>query len=118
MGNEKTTQVVSQFRSQLDQIIRAKDVKLGNTLLEEIRGFFVQLTLIYQLVGFIRRYNDNFNMYNWIPSKETKAKTLLNKGLQIISENPTVEELHPIVISIIDCMEEESRPDEDVFEVK
>ncbi len=36
LGNEKTTQVVNQFRSQLDEVIRAKDVKLGNVLLEEI----------------------------------------------------------------------------------
>jgi molecular chaperone DnaK len=115
LGNEKTNQVVNQFRSQLEQVIRAKDVKLGNTLLEEIRDFFVQLTFIYQLVGFIRQHNDNFGFYKW--KDGNKARTLLNKGLQIISENPTVEELHPLVISVIDCMEEESKPNEDVFGV-
>jgi len=102
LGNEKTTQVVNQFRSQLDEVIRAKDVKLGNVLLEEISGFFVQLTLIYQLVGFIRQHNDNFNSYNWKDSG--RARTLLNKGMEVISENPTTDELHPIVIAVIDLI--------------
>ncbi len=116
LGNEKTTQVVNQFRSQLDEVIRAKDVKLGNVLLEEISGFFVQLTLIYQLVGFIRQHNDNFNSYNWKDSG--RARTLLNKGLQVISENPTTDELHPIVIAVIDCMvDDENKPGVDLFEV-
>ncbi len=116
LGNEKTTQVVNQFRSQLDEVIRAKDVKLGNVLLEEIRGFFVQLTLIYQLVGFIRQHNENFNSYNWKDSG--RARTLLNKGLQVISENPTTDELHPIVIAVIDCMVDDgNKPSEDVFGV-
>jgi molecular chaperone DnaK len=115
LGNEKTTQVVNQFRSQLDEVIRAKDVKLGNILLEEISGFFVQLTLIYQLVNFIRQHNDNFNSYNWKDSG--RARTLLNKGLQVISENPTTDELHPIVIAVIDCMVEEdiNETDRDIF---
>jgi molecular chaperone DnaK len=116
LGNEKTTQIVNQFRTQLDEVIRAKDVKLGNVLLEEISGFFVQLTLIYQLVGFIRQHNDNFNSYNWKDSG--RARTLLNKGLQVISEKPTTEELHPIVIAVIDCMVDDgNKPSVDVFGV-
>ncbi|OEY72827.1 Hsp70 family protein [Salegentibacter salarius] len=115
LGNENTTQVVNQFRSQLDEVIRAKDIKLGNVLLEEISGFFVQLTLIYQLVGFIRNHNENFASFHWKDS--SKARTLLNKGMQIISENPTTDELHPIVISVIDCLEEVDKPGENVFGV-
>ncbi|MUP45400.1 Hsp70 family protein [Gramella sp. BOM4] len=111
LGNDKTTQVVNQFRSQLEEIIRVKDVKLGNVLLEEINGFFVQLTFIYQLIGFLRHHNDNFVSYNWKDSN--KARTLLNNGLQIIGENPDVDELHPIVISLIDLLPNDERPSGD-----
>lgn len=111
LGNDKTTQVVNQFRSQLDEIIRAKDVKLGNVLLEEIEGFFIQLTFIYQLIGFIRSHNENFGSYSWKDSG--RARTLLNKGLQIIGENPTVDELHPVVISLIDLLPNDERPSGD-----
>lgn len=111
LGNEKTTQVVNQFRSQLDEVIRAKDVKLGNVLLEEMTQFFVQLTFIYQLIGFIRSHNENFGSFHWKDSG--RARTLLNKGLQIIGENPTVDELHPVVISLIDLLPNDERPSGD-----
>jgi len=107
LGNEKTTQVVNQFRSQLDEVIRAKDVKLGNVLLEEIEGFFIKLTFIYQLIGFIRSHNENFGSFHWKDSG--RARTLLNQGLQIIGENPTVDELHPVVISLIDLLPNDER---------
>ena len=111
LGNENTTQVVDQFRSQLDEVIRAKDVKLGNVLLEEIEGFFIKLTFIYQLIGFIRSHNENFGSFHWKDSG--RARTLLNKGLQIIGENPTVNELHPVVISLIELLPNDERPSGD-----
>ncbi|MCK0125744.1 Hsp70 family protein [Gelidibacter sp. F2691] len=110
-GNEKTTEVVNQFRTHLDEVMKSKDVKLGNSLLEEIEDYFIQLTFIYQLIGFIRSHNDNFGSYGWRDS--SRARTLLNKGLQIIGENPNVDELHPVVISLIDLLPKEERPSGD-----
>ncbi len=111
LGNEKTTQVVNQLRSQLDEVIRAKDVKLGHFLLEEIEGLFIQLTFIYQLIGFIKGHNNNFGSYHWKDSG--RARNLINKGLGIIGENPNVDDLHPIVISLIELLPEEERPSGD-----
>ncbi len=102
LGNEQTNQVVNQFRSQLDEVIRAKDVKLGNVLLEEIGGFYFQLTLIYQLVGILRGFDSEFHSLHWADSN--RARTLINKGLQIISENPNVNDLRPIVVSLYDLL--------------
>ncbi|MFV0553415.1 MAG: Hsp70 family protein [Mangrovibacterium sp.] len=108
LGNEKTTQVVNQLHSQLDQVIRAKDVKLGTVQLQEIERLFVQLTMIYQLIGFVEHHNSNFGSYNWTNSSQ--ARTLLNRGLQIIGENPTVEDLHPIVVSLINLLPNDEKP--------
>lgn len=111
LGNEQTNQVVNQFRSQLDEVIRAKDVKLGNVLLEEIGGFFFQLTMIYQLVGILRGFDSEFHSLHWADSN--RARTLINKGLQIISENPNVNDLRPIVVSLYDLLPMEERPSGD-----
>lgn len=111
LGNEKTTQAVNQVKSQLEEVIKLKDVKLGNTLLAEINSFFVQLTFIYQLIGFIRHHNQNFDSYRW--RDPNKARTLLNQGLQKIGENPDVDELHPVVIAIIDLLPPNERPSGD-----
>lgn len=111
LGNEQTNQVVNQFRSQLDEVIRAKDVKLGNVLLEEIGGFFFQLTMIYQLVGILRGFDSEFHSLHWADSN--RARTLINKGLQIISENPNVNDLRPIVVSLYDLLPDDEKPGDD-----
>src|SRR5690606_31097870 len=36
LGDEKSTHLVNQLRSQLEEVIRSKDIKIGNVLLEEI----------------------------------------------------------------------------------
>ncbi len=109
LGNEKTTQMVHQFRSQLDEIIATQDIKLGSVLLQEIESLYVQLTLIYQLIGFIRHVNNNFGSFNWKDSR--KARSLINEALQIISEEPEVSKLHPIVVSLINLLPPEEKPD-------
>jgi len=111
LGNDQTNQIVNQFRSQLDEVIREKDVKLGNVLLEEIGGFFFQLTMIYQLVGILRGFDSEFHSLHWADSN--RARTLINKGLQIISENPNVNDLRPIVVSLYDLLPMEERPSGD-----
>lgn len=111
LGNDKTTQVVNQFKHQLEEVIKVKDVKLGNVLLDEINTFFIQLTLIYQLIDFIRQHNQNFGSYRW--REPNKARTLLNQGLQKIGVSPDVDELHPIVVSLIDLLPPDERPSGD-----
>jgi molecular chaperone DnaK len=111
LGNDKTNQVVNQFRSQLEEVIKTKDVKIGNVLLEEINSFFFQLTLIYQLIGLIRNFNDNFSDYHWKDSN--KARQLINNGINKISENPDSEELRQILISLYSLLPEDEVPSGD-----
>lgn len=111
LGNDKTTQVVNQFRSQLEEVIKAKDVKLGNVLLEEIDMFFFKLTEIYQFIRMIRNFNGNFEDYNW--SDSNRARQLVNSGISKISENPDKEELRQILISLYDMLPDEEKPSGD-----
>lgn len=111
LGNEQTAKAVNELRRQLDEVLRAKDEKLGHTLLEEIEGLFVQLTLIYQLIGFVKQHNDNFGYYNW--RNPQQARQILNEGMQIIASNPTVERLHPIIRRIFDLLPDDQRPSGD-----
>jgi len=111
LGNDKTTQVVNQFRSQLEEVIKAKDVKLGNVLLEEINMFFFKLTEIYQFIGMIRNFNENFGDYTW--SDSNRARQLVNSGISKISENPDKEELRQILISLNDMLPNDEKPSGD-----
>lgn len=111
LGDSKTTQVVNELRRQLEEVFKSQDIKIGNALLEEIQSVFFQLTLVYQLIGIIRNYNQNFGAYPWLNPQ--RARQLLNNGLQQIGENPSVDSLRPIVAELFDLLPEESRPSGD-----
>lgn len=111
LGNDKTSKVVHELRRQLEDVLRTQDIKIGTALLEEIHTVFFQLTIVYQLIGFIRSHNNNFGAYSWRDSH--RARQLINNGLQQIGENPTVENLRPIVIELIELLPVSARPSGD-----
>ncbi|MFW5871986.1 MAG: Hsp70 family protein, partial [bacterium] len=111
LGNEKTNQQVNQLRSQVDEAIRKKDVKIGKELLEEIIQLYVALTFIYQLIGLVRQHSENFESYNW--KDPQKARQLINQAEQVIADNPTKERLHPIVIDLINELPQEEKSGDD-----
>lgn len=103
-GNEKSTRLIEQLRSQTDQVIRCKDVRMGREVLEQINGLFVQLTLVYQCMGLIEQYNARFGSVRW---KDTaRARQLLIMGMEEANNQPTAERLLPIVRSLIELMPE------------
>ncbi|NRT14797.1 molecular chaperone DnaK [Flavobacterium sp. 28A] len=111
LGNDKTTQIVNQLRNQLEEVIQSQDIKLGKALAEEIHSVFFQMTLVYQLINFIRQHNQNFGSYHWKDSN--RARQLLNDGLQQIGENPTTDDLHPIVIDLVNLLPDTEKPSGD-----
>lgn len=107
LGNEKSTAQVNQLRSQVDRVIRNKDVKLGRELKDQVHSLFFQLTFIYQLIGFVKHHNDNFGRYQW---KDTnRARQLMNQAVNMINNQPRVEDLHPIVVSLIKLLPDSER---------
>jgi len=111
LGNDSTTKVVHQLRNQLEEVLRTQNIKLGKALAEEIHSVFFQMTLIYQLINFIRQHNQNFGSFHW--KDGNKARQLLNEGLQQIGESPNSEDLHPIVVELINLLPNDERPSED-----
>jgi molecular chaperone DnaK len=104
-GNENTNEAVSKLRNRTDDIIRSKDPSLGKDVLKEITTLFMMITLIYQLINSIRRWNEHFDMINW--KNRDRVRQLVNQGLSIIATNPTEENLLPICIEV-----ENNYPDE------
>lgn len=109
LGNEKSTQMVKALRTQVDEVIRAKDIAQGKRLLDDIKALFVHLTMIYQLINFVRHHNENFNSFAW--ANTSRARMLLNSAQQMISDNPNVDKLHPIVVELINLLPKNQIPD-------
>ncbi len=96
LGNERTNEALERLRSKTDEVIRSKDQDLGREVLDEIETMFVGVTLIYQLIGSIRRWDEHFNRIEW--KNPVRVRQLVNQGLHIINENPSEERLLPICI--------------------
>lgn len=101
-GNKYDNQV-EELRRQTDMVIRKKDAQMGHQVLADINSFFIGITLIYQLISFVRHHSQNFRQYAW--KDVNRAHQLLNQGLEMVNDNPTVEALHPLVCAVIDLMD-------------
>lgn len=102
LGNDKSHQIVEHLRSQVDQVIRTKNVKVGREVLEQISTLFIQLTMIYQCIGLIQEYNETFSLHPW--KNPSRARQLINRGMEIINNNPSTEALLPIARGILDLL--------------
>lgn len=105
LGNDKSAQLVSQIRSQVDNVIRVQDAKLGREILGQIGKLFVHLTLVYQCMGLIRDCHNRFGTIRW--KDASRARQLINRGLEDINNQPSVDKLHPIACGLIDLMPNE-----------
>lgn len=102
LGNDKTCQLVNQLRSQTDQVIRSKDVRMGREVLDQINSLFIHLTMVYQCMGFIQDCHRRFTSICWKDS--SRARHLVSKGMEEINTQPAVEKLLPIARQIIELM--------------
>lgn len=90
---------VAALRKLADEAIRQKNVQYGRKVLGDIRHVFVQVTMIYQLISFVRHHHQTFNTHNW--TDPGRARALLNQAMTMVQSDPSVERLHPLVCDII-----------------
>lgn len=105
LGDEKTESAVAQLRTQTDQAIRDRDIRIGREVLEQITSLFFQMTMVYQCMGVIRSCNDRFSSIDWEDS--SRARQLINLGLEEINNQPTTERLLPITRGLLKLMPRE-----------
>lgn len=105
LGNEKTARIVGQLRSQTDQVIRAKDVKMAREVKEQIVSLFVHLTMVYQCMAVIKHSYNCFDETRW--KNPARARQLAERGMEAINNQPTVDVLRPIAVGLIDLMPDE-----------
>lgn len=102
LGNEKSAQLVNQLRMQTDNAIRAKNVQIAREVLEQVSSLFFQLTMLYQCMGIIRYCNERFASMHWKDS--SRARQLVNRGMEQINNNPTTEGLRQIAAELLGLM--------------
>jgi len=102
INEDRIKEAIAQFKEQIPQIIRDKNVKVAKELTDLMRG--LSFTLVDQALGaqmeimMLKEFNDEFDMHDW--SDRNKAKMLISQGLQIAATNPSKQRLRPIVIEL------------------
>ncbi len=102
LGDEKTAKLVSQLRTQTDEVIRSKDARLGRELTDHVNSLFVHLTMVYQCMAVIRHCSERFESIRWKDS--SRARQLVNRGIEEMNDHPTREKLQPIAAELLRLM--------------
>ncbi len=97
-GNEQTTKMVNKIKVDVEKVIQEKDRKIAPQLIEDIENLAFELERLEHLIGFILFLDDNFNNTEIVRWKDRNAaRIVINKGKEIIIDNPSIERLQPIV---------------------
>lgn len=111
-GNEKTTAVIQQLKNDLERVAEAKDMEAAEELYDAMWNLDYKLAEVEFYIAWIIRWNRNFGQKKW--SNPTRARSLVNQGMQIInSGNPTAEELRPIAFELSDMLPRSEKPQND-----
>lgn len=102
LNEERIKEAIAQFKEQIPQVIKDKNVKVAKELIDLMRG--MAFTIVDAGLGaqmeiiMLKQFNDEFDIHDW--SDRNKAKMLISQGLQIAATNPSKQRLRPIVIEL------------------
>jgi len=111
-GNEKTNAIVEQFKEQIPEIIKEKNVKVAQEMIDNMRQ--LDFALIDQGLGaqmeimMLKNFNDEFDTLDW--SDRNRARMTLDRGLQMAANNPSKENLRQVVIELYNLLPDTQKP--------
>lgn len=102
-GHEYDAQVAD-LRRRTDDVIRRRDISLGQQVLEDIKEVYISCTFVSYLVGFIRYHDSNFSTLSW--KNANVARTHINNGKRMIaSGHLDVEELRQECVLVLEQLD-------------
>ncbi len=112
LNDNAVREAIAQFKEQIPQVIKEKNVKVAKELIDQMRG--LDFTLVDAAMGaqmeiqILKEFNDDFDINEW--SDRNKARMLINQGLSIASTTPTKQKLRPIVIELYKLLPKSDKP--------
>ena len=108
-GNDKTTSIIHNLKQDVDRVIAAKDMDAADQLYDQMWQMDYKMAAVEFYVAWIQQWNRNFDKKKW--SNPTRARTLVNQGLEIIKGGKaTAEELRPIAFELSDMLPRNENP--------
>ena len=97
--NEGAREIVQQFKNQIPGVIKEKDVKVAQELIDSMRS--LDFAIMDEGLGpkmqvmYLNHFNEEFDTLDW--SDRNKARMTLDRGLQLAANNPVKEQLAQII---------------------
>ena len=103
---------IEQYKEQIPQVIKEKNVKVAKELIDQMRGLdfmLVDAAMGAQMeIQILKEFNDEFDLQEW--SDRNKAKMLIQQGLSIAATTPSKQRLRPIVIELYKLLPKSDKP--------
>lgn len=111
LNEERVKNLLNNFKSQIPQIIKEKNVKVAKEVYEQLDDLHFALVDsgmgVYFEISIIKDIHANFHKYNWHDA--SKAQMLLNQAMRIMNDNPTKDQLRPIVVELYNLLPEKEK---------
>ena len=112
LNDEGVRAAIAQFKDQIPQVIKEKNVKVANVLIDQMRSLdfmLVDAAMGAQMeIQILKQFNDEFDLQEW--SDRNKAKILIQQGLSIAAAAPSKQKLRPIVIELYKLLPKSDKP--------
>ena len=108
-GNAETTSLVDRLRGEMNRVIALRDVELAKDLYDQMWHLDYQIAEVDFYIVWIMQWNSEFSSKKW--SNPGRARELVDKGMRIISGQPTADALRPIAFELRDMLPDYQRPD-------
>jgi molecular chaperone DnaK len=106
--NEKAKELVQQYKKQIPEVIKEKNIKVTQELIDSMRSLnfaIVDEGLGAQMeVTFLNNLNDDFDTLDW--NDRGTARLTIDRGLQLAVNNPVKAQLRPIVQELFKMLPE------------
>lgn len=111
-NNMAAKEFVQQIKGQIPAVIREKNIKVAQNLIDNMRSLTFQIVdegLGAQMeISLLHNFNEDFSIMDW--RDRSRARALIDKGLQMAANNPVKEQLRPIIIELYRLLPEADKP--------
>lgn len=115
LNDERVKQAIADFKRQIPQVIQEKNAKVASDLIDQMGSLDFALRDaimgVQMEISHLQHYQKYFDEYNW--KKPDQARIIINKGLQVAANNPTKQQLRPVLIELYKLLPDEQKPGAD-----
>lgn len=112
LNENAVREAINQFKQQIPQVIKERNVKVAKELIHDIRGLDFALLdagMGAQLeIDILKEYNDDFEIHEW--NDKNKARMLIKQGLDIAASSPSKKKLRPILLELFKLLPKSDKP--------